>query len=290
MKYEFIASHRSKHRVKKMCKVLKINESGYYRWSRKVPGKRETTDKTIVTAILEIQKKYHRTYGALKIQKELEKNKIACGIGRIYRLMRENGIYTVHRCKHKPYPKELVETRYCDNLLNREFLSPVPDQTWAGDITYIRTDAGWAYLAVVLDLFNKEVVGYAISRKPNAELVKLAMEQALLNRNNPQGLLFHSDRGCQYSSRHFQSYLEESSVTGSMSRKGNPYDNACCESFFATLKKEWIYFRKFANIKNVESSIFEYIELFYNRRRMHSSLGYMSPHQYLACYVQSRTA
>jgi putative transposase len=281
MKYEFVSQHRLKHRVKKMCKVLKINESGYYRWTRQTPGRKEIEDQKTVAAIREIHEEFHHTYGAVRVQRELLKRRIICGIGRIYRLMRENGIYTVHRCKHRPYPKEPAEARFSENLLEQQFLVEQPNQAWVGDITYIRSDLGWSYLAAILDLFNKEVVGYAISRKPNTELVKRAMEQALLNRDYPQDLLFHSDRGCQYSSKSYQSYLEENGITSSMSRKGNPFDNACCESFFASLKKEWIYFRKFANMNLVESSVFEYIELFYNRKRMHSALGYMSPKQYL---------
>ncbi len=288
MKYEFIRKHRSKHRVKKMCQVLKINESGYYRWKRRQPSLRELAEQKTLRAIRKIHEKYHQTYGADKIQRELARQGILCGKSQIYRLMRTNGIYTIHRCKHRPFPKEAIEPRYSENLLNQQFAVSSPNEVWAGDITYIRTKEGWVYLAAVLDLFNKEVVGYALSHKANAELVRRAMDQVLLNRNQPKNVAFHSDRGTQYSCQSYQNYLTEHDIISSMSRKGNPYDNACCESLFATLKKEWIYYRKFANIKMVESSIFEYVELFYNRKRMHTALNYLSPYQYMEKFMSTQ--
>jgi transposase InsO family protein len=290
MRYEFIESNRSYHRVKKMCTVLKVCESGYYRWRKRVPGKREVEDSEIVKEMREIHEENFRTYGAVKIMRALKKKRVECGIGRIYRLMRENGIYTVHRCKHRPYPKEVVEARYNENLLEQKFEVDAPDEVWAGDITYIKTDFGWVYMAMILDLFNREVIGYALGRKANTELVRIAMDQALLRRNRPRNVVFHSDRGCQYSSKTYQDYLERNGITGSMSRKGNPYDNACSESFFATIKKEWIYFRRYSTMTQVDSSVFQYVELFYNRRRMHESLGYLSPKQYLEKHIAAKTA
>jgi putative transposase len=195
------------------------------------------------------------------------------GILRIRRLMRENGIYSVTRYKHRAYPKEKVETRYNENIIDRKFKVDEPDRAWCGDITYIKTSSGWVYLAAVIDLFNREVVGYSLSKKANTELAKRAMANALVNRKPTGKLIFHSDRGCQYSSNGYLEYLEEHNVESSMSRKGNPYDNACTESFFATLKKEWIYHKIYKDLEQLDSSLFEYIELFYNRKHMHSSLA-----------------
>jgi len=220
----------------------------------------------------------------------LERKGIYVSLGRIYRLMRQNGIYTVHKYKHRSVTEEKTESLYKDNILNREFNVDKPNIVSVGDITYIKTRAGWVYLAVVLDLFNKEIVGWAMSKRPDTELIIRAMAHALVRRKNPKEIMFHSDRGCQYSSKSYQKYLELNHITGSMSRKGNPFDNACCESFFATLKKEWIYFKRYADLEGMEASVFEYIEVFYNRKRMHSSLGYLSPKQFLANFLSENAA
>jgi putative transposase len=288
MKYEFIMNHRSQHRVKKMCRVLKVNESGYYRWKRRKPSQRELEEAQLVAVMREIHEAHKHTLGATRMQRELAKKGLACGLNKIRRLMRSNAMYTVYKCKYRPYPKEAIETTYSENLINQQFDVAEPNRCWAGDITYIRSEQGWVYLAAVLDLFNREAIGYAISRKADSELTKRALEQALLNRRRPKGLIFHSDRGTQYSSHAFQKYLVANGLTSSMSRKGTPYDNACCESFFATIKKEWIYWKKFANEAAVESGAFAYIDLFYNRKRMHSTLGYLSPYQYMKNFMATK--
>lgn len=290
IKYGFLEAHRSEHKVKKMCKVLRISESGYYRWRNKPVSKKAQEDAELLELIKEIHEENLHTAGAEKIRRALSEKGKSCSVGRIYRIMRENGIYTVYSFKHRPYPKMKEESRYSENVLDRKFAVSKPNQVWTGDITYIKTKAGWVYLAVVIDLFNKEVIGYWLSKKPNTELARKALEQALFSRDYPKGVLFHSDRGCQYSSKRYLGFIEENEMKSSMSRKGNPYDNACTESFFATLKKEWIYFKRYANMEEVERSLFEYIELFYNRKRMHRSLSYMSPSKYLAKYHDQKAA
>lgn len=245
MKYEFIDTYRSEFTVIRMCKALRIFESGYYRWKNKKKTARQIEDERLVPKIRKIHEESKFTYGTERIKVELEKKDIQCSKGRIRRLMRENGIYSVTRYKQRPYPKEKVETRYNENLVNQSFFISKPNKVWSGDITYIRTATGWVYLSVVIDAFNREVVGYSLSKKSNSELTKRAMANALMNRKPAEKLIFHSDRGCQYSSKTYLSYLEEHNIESSMSRKGNPYDNACTESFFATLKKEWVYHRKY---------------------------------------------
>jgi putative transposase len=284
MKYEFIEDHRSEFAVRRMCKALSVYESGYYQWKKRKKTARQLEDERLILVIRGIHEESKKTYGAKRVKTALEEKGVVCNINRIRRLMRENGIYSVTKYKHRPYPKEKVESRYTDNIINREFQVAAPDKAWCGDITYIRTEAGWVYLAAVIDLFNREVVGYSISKKPNSELTKRAMANALSNRQPSERLIFHSDRGCQYSSKGYVEYLEEHNIECSMSRKGNPYDNACMESFFATLKKEWIYFRRYKDIGQVGNSLFEYIELFYNRKRMHSSIANKTPKEYYRMY------
>lgn len=290
MKYEFIDAYRSEHRVSKMCKILSVSASGYFAWKRRVPKAKELEELKIIKNMIDIHEKNHRTYGGVKMQRALANYGFNISLGRVYRLMRQNGIYTVHRYKHRPKTKEQGESIYRENILDRQFSVDAPNKVWAGDITYIKAREGWVYLAIVLDLFNKEVVGWSMSRNADTELVIRAMAHALVKRNFPEGVLFHSDRGCQYSSKRYQKYLADNRIVSSMSRKGNPFDNACCESFFATLKKEWVYFKRYADLRSAESSVFEYIDVFYNRKRMHSSLGYLSPIQFLKNYLQEKVA
>lgn len=291
MKYEFIDAYRSEFAVIRMCKALKVYESGYFRWRNKGRKAREVEDEILVPRIRSIHKDSKFTYGPTRIKCALEKQGImSASLSRIRRLMRENVIYSVTRYKHRPYPKERIETRYNDNILSREFNMSEPDKAWCGDITYIKTSSGWVYLAAVIDLFNREVVGYSLSKKANTELAKRAMANALVNRKPNGRLIFHSDRGCQYSSRGYLEYLDEHNVESSMSRKGNPYDNACSESFFATLKKEWIYHRVYKNLEELDGSLFEYIELFYNRKRIHSSLDNLTPREYYLKYKMRQPA
>lgn len=290
MKYEFMDNHRSEFAVKRMCKALSVYESGYYRWKNRKKTSRETEDERLVLVIREVHEASKKTYGAGRVRVALEEKGIISSIGRIRRLMRENGIYSITRYKHRPYPKEKVETRYTDNVINREFQVGKPDKAWCGDITYIRTETGWVYLAAVIDLFNREVVGYSISKKPNTELTKRAMANALSNRKPEEGLIFHCDRGCQYSSKGYLEYLETYGIISSMSRKGNPYDNACMESFFATLKKEWVYHRRYRDMEQLDNSLFEYIELFYNRKRLHSSIANRTPKEYYRMYKNGLSA
>lgn len=291
MKYEFMETHRSDHAVVTMCKALGVYESGYYRWKNKKKSEREVEDERLTLIIREIHEGSKETYGAGRIKSALVLRDIHCGESRIRRLMKENGIYSVMKRRYRPFSKkETIEMRYTDNLLNREFSVLEPNKAWCGDITYIKTATGWAYLAVVIDLFNREVIGYSISKKANTELTKRAMANALSSRRPSGKVMFHCDRGTQYSSKSYQEYLDQHHVESSMSRKGNPFDNACVESFFATLKKEWVFHRSYQNIEQLKSSLFEYIELFYNRKRMHSSIANCTPHEYYLMYKRGRSA
>lgn len=289
MKYEFIETHRSEFAVIRMCKVLKVFESGFYRWQKRGKSKRETEDDYLVSLIREIFEEGNQVFGPAKIQQKLSDRNVRTSVSRVRRLMRENGLYAISRRKQRPYPKAEEEARFSENLVNQAFSVEKPNEVWVGDITYIRTEAYWVYLAIVLDLFNREVIGYSISRKPNSELTRRAMANALSERNPDGKVIFHSDRGCQYSSRAYQNYLEEHGLSSSMSRTGNPFDNACAESFFATLKKEWVYHRRYRDISHVEGSMFEYIDLFYNRKRPHATLAYKTPKEYYHIHKNRQT-
>lgn len=290
MKYEFIETYRSEFAVIRMCNALKIKESGYFRWRSRGKTARELEDERLVPIIRKIHEESKCIYGPSRIKAKLEELYWPCSLSRIRRLMKENGIYSITRYKHRPYPKENVETRYKNNVIDREFNPKKPNEVWCGDITYVKTSAGWVYLAAVIDLFNREVIGYSLSKRPNSELTMRAMANALVSRKPSDRLVFHSDRGCQYSSKTYLDYLEEHNIESSMSRKGNPYDNACTESFFATLKKEWIYHRRYQDQKDLDDSLFEYIELFYNRKRLHSSLDNLTPKEYYRKYQMEKTS
>lgn len=200
---------------------------------------------------------------------------------KIRRIMRENGMYPKPVKKYKPGKGGKSDGRYCDNLLERNFNREESNESWVGDITYLRTRLVWVYLAAVMDLYNREIIGYSVSRSIDTDLACNALGNALVKRTEPQKpLIIHSDRGCQYSSVKYQKMLSENNIKGSMSKAGCPYDNSMMESFFASLKKEYYYRREYDTIRDVERDIFYYIEIFYNRKRLHSSLGYMSPVAY----------
>lgn len=231
-----------------------------------------------------------RTYGYRAVKAELETQGIELSEYKIRKIMRENGFYPETRTKYRPYRNGKTDGRYKPNIVRQQFHQEAPNQVWAGDITYIRTNLGWVYLAVVIDLFNREVIGYSISKKINAELVRSALGNAIAHYGVRDGLIFHSDRGSQYSSKSYEKMLEQNRITGSMSRPGCPYDNSCVESFFATLKKERIYRREYDTMDDVRGDLFQYIELFYNRRRRHSVLGYLSPVMYRQLYYAGEVA
>ena len=286
MKYEAINHNSSLYSVRKMCRVLGLNPSNYYRWikNEETRKKRLEEERALVRQVEEIFRGSDKTYGYRAMKKVLEEKEIELSEYRIRRIMRENGMYPETRTKYKPMHNGKVNGRYYRNLLQQNFRTEKKNQVWVGDITYIKTNMGWVYLATVMDLYNREIIGYSISKKIDTELVKAALGNAIRMKGTAEGLIFHSDRGCQYASKSYQKTLQEHGIKGSMSRPGCPYDNSCMESFFATLKKERIYRREYDTIKDVERDLFRYIELFYNRKRLHSVLGYMSPVAYRLKY------
>lgn len=292
MKYEAIQKFGSEHSVRKMCQVLELNESNYYRWIRrqKQRAEKEALYQEQVKQVERVFEESDRTYGYRAIKVELESQNIQLSEYRIRKIMRENGFYPETRKKYSPYRNGKTDGRFKKNIVRQQFHQDGPNQVWAGDITYIKTNIGWVYLAVVIDLFNREIIGYSISQRINTELAKAAHGNAIAHYGVGEGLIFHSDRGAQYSSNGYEKMLEMNGIKGSMSRPGCPYDNSCVESFFATLKKERIYRREYDTIDDVRRDLFQYIELFYNRRRRHSVLGYLSPIMYRQKYDAGKVA
>lgn len=265
--------------MKKLCLVLEVSRSGYYAWVRQGCPEIHKKDAVLLAKIRQIERENHGNYGGLRIQHALKSEMSApCGLGKVRRIMRENGIKAQIKCKYKPQttkadPKE----KAFSNLLNQDFSVSQANKVWLADITYIRINGKWAYLAAVLDLSRKNIVGWEIGANPNAELACVALRKAATHQIPPKGLIHHSDRGSQYTSRDYRKLLEKFHMQGSMSRKGVPYDNAPMESFFRTLKVEWINRQCYYSLEQAKQSLFYFIDVYYNRKRHHSSIGYETP-------------
>jgi putative transposase len=277
MKYWFMDQHRSCHGVKKMCQVIGASRSGYYRWKKLPYGKRQKENEKILMEIKESHKNSRRVYGSPRITDELQAKGIVCSRNRVARIMKVHGIFAKTAKKFKATTNSNHNLPVAENLLNQNFTAEKPNTVWVSDITYIWTLEGWLYLAVILDLYSRQVIGWAMSNRMTSGLVIKALYQAIGRRKPGIGCVFHSDQGVQYASADFRDVLKAYSFIQSMSRKGNCYDNAVAESFFHTLKIEHVYDYRYETRAEATQSIFEYIEMFYNRQRRHSSLGYRSP-------------
>jgi transposase InsO family protein len=277
MKYTFIAAHTEQFPVQRMCRVLGVGRSGYYAWQRRSPNSRAQANQALVELIRAEHQASRKTYGSPRIQMALQRKGVACGRHRVARLMHQHGIYVQRRRKAHPVTTQRQPGVVpAPNRLNQDFSAPAPNRKWVSDFTYIETGEGWLYLAVVLDLFSRRVIGWAMSETMDTALVETALRMALLGRRPEAGLLHHSDQGSQYTSAAYLSCLTAASTQLSMSRVGNCYDNAVMESFFGTLKTECAT-SPFLNRAQARTIIFEYMEVWYNRQRLHSTLGYVSP-------------
>jgi len=276
---KWISDHTGKFKVQRMTELLEVSKSGFYRHLKRLPGKRAQENSFLLTKVKEIYEQGRKCYGSPRITASLRQQGYSVGRNRVARIMRENHLRAKMKRKRVNTTDSNHSRPVAENILNRQFQVSEPNRVWAGDITYIPTREGWLYLSVVLDLNSRKVVGWSMAQTMETDLVLGAMNMALQRRETAPGLLFHSDRGSQYASQAFQEHLKGYSMSQSMSRKGNCYDNACSESFFGTLKLECCD-RVFTTRKEASSAIFEYIEVFYNRQRLHSSLGYLSPEQF----------
>nr|WP_143017541.1 IS3 family transposase [Catalinimonas alkaloidigena] len=286
MRYQFVHSHRDEFSVVAMCRVLEVSPSGYYAWCKRPESRRNRENSKLVMAIKEVHKGSGQTYGSPRIYQELAARGMPCSENRIARLMHLEGIQAKKVRRFKVTTDSKHKMPVAENLLDRQFAPELPDEKWGADITYIWTGQGWLYLAVVLDLFSRRVVGWQMQSTLERSLVVNALKMALKNRRPTAELLHHSDRGSQYASQEYQQLLALAEVSCSMSRKGNCWDNAPVESFFATLKRERVYHRHYTTRAEAKRDIFQYIEVWYNRKRRHSSLGYLSPVKYEALQTQ----
>lgn len=282
MKYAFVSSHESLFSVKRMCQVLKVTRSGYYAWGKRSPSKQEQSNQSLLELIQQIFQTSRRTYGSPRICASLRRRGYVCGHNRVARLMHFHGI--VARRRHRRYP--ITTQRQpglvpAPNLLQRDFSADRPNRKWVTDITYIDTAEGWLYLASVMDLFSRKVVGWAMSDQIDSALSTNALRMAWITRRPLSGLLHHSDQGRQFTGAAYQQMLADMGCQVSMNRTGECYDNATMESFFATLKTECVT-KQFASRAEARRTIFEYLEGWYNHQRLHSSLDYLSPAEFEA--------
>ena len=260
--------------------MLEVSRSSYYKRSVRIKGKRFTENKRLVEKIREVFEESKERYGSPRITAELRREGIVCNKKRIARLMNKNGIAAKIFRKYRNTTNSDHEREKSRNILGREFNRQRANEVWTGDITYIRTEEGWLYLAAVMDLYSRKVIGWQLDKRMSSDLVEKALQNALMDRRIEQGIIFHSDQGIQYASESFRKILRENGFIQSMSRKGNCYDNAITETFFHTLKTELTSRMKYRTRAEARRSIFEYIEIFYNRKRLHSAIGYCPPVEY----------
>lgn len=259
-----------------MCQALSVSRSGYYAFLSRPLSKRAKRRRELLITINEIHERNHKIYGAPRITKELPEEQKA-SVGTVAKIMRENGLRAKTAKKYKATTNSKHSLPVAENILNREFTATKRNEKWVSDITYIWTKEGWLYLAALLDLYDKSIVGWSMDSRMKTELVSSALKKAIRRTRADKGLLVHSDRGVQYASKEYQALLKKNHFICSMSRKGNCYDNAPMESFWGKLKTEWLYGNHFETREQAKQAIFEYIELFYNRRRLHSGNSYIAP-------------
>jgi len=282
MRYGAIQEHDRRDPIRLMCRALAVSPAGYYAWRSRPESHRAVSARTLLSAIRVIHQESRETYGSPSIWDALLKQGHGVGEHRVARLMRQHGIRAKTVKKWRATTQSQHRFPVAANTLNRQFTVEYPNRVWAGDLTYIWTAEGWLYLAVLLDLYSRAVIGWAMGVRLTVDLAERALTMALANRTPTAGLLHHSDRGSQYAATSYQQLLATHGITTSMSRTGNCWDNACVESFFGTLKRELVYHRHYATREDATQDIFEYIEVFYNRKRRHSTLGYDSPAEYEA--------
>ena len=290
MRYRFIGAEKTNYPITILCRAMRVSPSGYYAFTQRGPSVRALANEKLLAEIKEIHVESRGTYGSPRMYRELIARGRAVSPGLVERLMRANQISARRKRRFKATTDSKHGMPVAENILGREFAVEAADRKWAGDITYIWTREGWLYLAVILDLFSRRVVGWAMDTSIDRMLVLSALEMALTVRDPSKNLLYHCDRGSQYASEDYRERLKAVGITCSMSRKGDCWDNAVVESFFGTLKQELVHRCDFETRAEAKSAIFEYIEVFYNRWRRHSYLGYMSPAEFEAAAITAALA
>ena len=283
MRYAFIREHRPRWPVGVMCRVLRVSRSGFYGWHKRAPSARARRRDRLLARIHVVHQEHRELYGSPRVHRALLIDGESVSRNTVAKLMRQANIRARTRRRFVPRTTDSAHTRpVADNLLERDFTAEAPDRKWVADITYVPTDEGWLYFAAVLDVFSRRIVGWSMADHLETDLVADALRMALVHRRPQPGLLHHSDRGVQYASDDYQHLLLRHGIIVSMSDRGDCYDNAMMESFFATFKTELVYLQSYQTRDEAKLSIFEYVEVLYNRKRLHSSLGYVSPEMFEA--------
>lgn len=280
MRYAYIQTQRHDYAITKMCCWLQVSRSGFYKWRQRAPGPREQQRLLVEKAVVIAFTQFKRRYGAPRIAVELKEAGVPCSVNHIAKLMAENDLQAKNGKNYKYFPSVQARNHVSDNLLARDFTASEPNEKWVSDITYIKIERGFVYLAVIMDLFSRKIIGWSLDTTMTNQLIMDAFNMAVASRKVEPGLILHSDRGVQYRSGEYQHLLIKEKIKPSMSRKGNCWDNAAMESFFARLKVESIHGERLKEKKDAYASLFDYIELFYNSVRRHSTIGYQSPNNY----------
>jgi putative transposase len=280
VKYAFIQEHQNELAVARWCWLLQVSRSGYYHWATRPASCRARKNRELIVHIRRVHLESRRAYGALKTWCELRAQGIACGKHRVARLRRQDGIEAQRKCRFRLTVENRNTAPAAPNLLAQRFDAAQPNRVWVGDMTFIRTRAGFLYLAVLLDLYARRVVGWSMHDRPNLEVTLRALDMALEQRRPAAGLVHHTDQAPLYSAHEYRDRMQDHGLVASMSGRGNCYDNAVAESFFSTLKNELVHHCDFHTREAARTAIFDYIEIFYNRRRRHQTLGYLSPAQF----------
>ena len=289
MRYAWIDTQRKIYPLPVMCETLEVSISGYRAWKGGgTANRKRLTDAQLLAVIHAIHAQIKGAYGSPRILREIRGRGFPVSKERVERLMRENGIRGRHKRRYKATTDSKHSLPVAPNRLDRNFSPSAPNRAWGADLTYVWTDEGWLYLAIVLDLFNREIVGWSIKPRMTADIVTDALTMAWFRRRPASGLIHHSDRGSQYASLVFQEKLKDYGMVCSMSRKGNCWDNAPTESFFNSLKNERVHGTRYATRAEAIADLFDYIEVFYNRSRRHSTLGYKSPTQFLQNWIKTQ--
>lgn len=288
--FSFIDAEKASYPISVLCRALTVSRSGYYDWKGRPPSRRIWEDAALISKILEIHERSRKTYGSPRVHAELRAIGVRCGRKRVARLMREEGLRGCLRGRRKRTTRRNEHAIPAEDLVRREFAAAAPNELWTADITYVATDEGFLYLAFVLDVYSRRLVGWAMESHLRTELVLGALEMALWRRKPAPGLIPHSEQGVQYTALSFGKRLEEVGIVPSMGRVGCALDNAISESFVATLKTELVSRLRFPSREVAKTAIFEYLEAFYNRTRIHSSLGYRSPADFEGDRMRESTA
>ena len=287
--FRFVEREKARHAVTTMCRLLEVSASGYWAWRRRRPAPRALDDAALVGRIRRVHEASRGTYGAPRVHAELRAGGVRCGRKRIARLMRRAGLVGVHRRRLVRTTQRERGASPAPDLVERRFARDAPDRLWVADITYLPTRAGFLYLAALVDAWSRRVVGWAMAGHLRAELVSAALDMALARRQPAAGLVHHSDHGIQYASLAFGRRLRQAGIAPSMGSRGDAYDNALAESFFASLETELVDRSRWQTTDEARLAVFDYIEVFYNRQRRHSALGYLSPAEFERRYRPGTT-